>query len=69
MDMTGAIFQLENLLVKNCKIQKVLPAMFASDAEVNIVTVIVACPDGSTHTIRAYKEEAQALREFVRSKM
>lgn len=67
--MTGAISQLENLLAKNCKIQKVLPAMFASDAEVNIVTVTVTCPDGATHTIRAYKEEAQALREFVRSKV
>lgn len=67
--MKGAIFQLENLLAKNCKIQKVLPVMFASDAEVNIVTVTVSCPDGSTHMIRAYKEEAQTLREFVRSKM
>ena len=29
----------------------------------------VACPDGSRHTIRAYREEAQALRELVRTKM
>ncbi len=45
--------------------QKVQPAMFASDAEVNIVTVTVACSD-KTHTIRAYREEAGELREFVR---
>jgi hypothetical protein len=26
----------------------------------------VAFPDGRTQTIRAYREEAQALREFIR---
>jgi hypothetical protein len=46
-------------------VQKVQPAVFASDAEVNIVTVTVACPD-KTHTIRAYREEAKELREFIR---
>ena len=67
--MAGAIFRLQELLAKDCRIEKVQPAMFASDAEVNIVTVTVACPDGIAHTIRAYREEAQALREFVRTKM
>lgn len=38
----------------------------ASDAEVNIVTVTVICPQGATHIIRAYREEASALREYVR---
>lgn len=66
--MAGAISELQGLLARNCKIQKVQPAVFASDAEVNIVTVTVACPDGETHTIRAYREEAQALREFVRTR-
>jgi hypothetical protein len=67
--MTGAVSRLQELLAKNCRVEKVQPAMFASDAEVNIVTVTVACPDGTAHTIRAYREEAQALREFVRTKM
>lgn len=66
--MLDPVAQLRGLLAKNCTIQKVQPAIFASDAEVNIVTVTVACPDGSTHVIRAYREEAQALREFVRTK-
>jgi len=25
------------------------------------------CPDGKTQTIRAYREEAQSLREFIRT--
>jgi hypothetical protein len=62
----GAISQLQDLLARGCKVKKVEPAMFASDAEVNVVTVTVTCPDGTTHAVRAYREEAQALREFVR---
>lgn len=61
----AAIDELKTLLQKGCKVQKVQPAAFASDAEVNIVTVTVACPD-KVHTIRAYREEARELREFVR---
>jgi len=45
----------------NCKIVKVYPQAFASDAEVNIVTVIMKCADGKEQTIRAYREEAHAL--------
>lgn len=67
--MADAISQLRDLLAKNCKIEKVQPAVFASDAEVNIVTVVVACPDGAKHTVRAFREEAHALREFIRTKM
>jgi hypothetical protein len=66
--MPDPVAQLRDLLAKNCKIQKVQPAVFASDAEVNIVTVTVVCPDGATHLIRAYREDAQAVREFVRTK-
>jgi hypothetical protein len=66
--MPDPVAQLKELLSKNCKVQKVQPAVFASDAEVNIVTVTVTCPDGSTHTIRGYREQAHALREFVRAK-
>lgn len=55
------------MLGRGCKVSKVQPAVFASDAEVNIVIVTVACPDGSVHTVKAYREEAHELREFVRS--
>ena len=60
------ILELERLLSMNCKIERIYPASPASDAEVNIVTVAVICPEGTTHTIRAYREEASELREYVR---
>jgi len=41
--------------------------MFASDAEVNIITVTLLCPDGKRQTIRAYGGKAHALREFIRT--
>ena len=63
----SAVVQLKELLGRGCKVSKVQPAMFASDAEVNIVIVTVTCHDGSVHTVKAYREEAQELREFVRS--
>jgi hypothetical protein len=66
--MPDPVAQLKELFTKNCKIQKVQPAVFASDAEVNIVTVTLVCPDGATHVIRAYREDAQAVRELVRTK-
>jgi hypothetical protein len=55
------------LLDANCKIEKVEPPVYASDAEVNIVKVTVTCPNGEVHAIKAYKEEASALREFIRT--
>ena len=60
------IMELQKLLLMNCKVERVHPAMLASDAEVNTVTVTVICPEGAAHTIRAYREEASALREYVR---
>jgi hypothetical protein len=66
--MPDPVAELKDLLAKNCRIQKVQPAVFASDAEVNIVMVTLLCPDGATHVIKAYREQAQALREFVRTK-
>ena len=66
--MPDPVAELNDLLAKNCKIQKVQPAVFASDAEVNIVVVTVLCPDGATHMIKAYREEAQAIRELIRTK-
>ena len=62
-----SISELKKLLAANCKIEKIHPPVFASDAEVNIVTVIMKCADGKEQTIRAYREEAHALREFLRT--
>jgi hypothetical protein len=62
------ISELKKLLSTNCKIEKVYPQVFASDAEVNIVTVVVKCHDGKIQIIRAYREEAGALREFLRTR-
>jgi hypothetical protein len=63
-----SISELKKLLAANCKIEKIHPPVFASDAEVNIVIVTVAFSDGKTQTIRAYREEAHALREFIRTR-
>jgi hypothetical protein len=63
----NSIIELKKLLEANCKIEKVQPSVFASDAEVNIVIVTVVCPDGKTQTIKTYREEAAALREFIRT--
>lgn len=65
--MNGSIDKLRALLAANCRIDKVHPAIPASDAEINIVIVSLTCPDGKTHTIKAYREEALAVREFIRS--
>lgn len=62
-----SISKLKGLLDANCKIEKIQPPVLASDAEVNIVVVTVACPDGRKETIKAYREEAVALREFIRT--
>lgn len=63
----NAAGQLKALLEKDCRISRVRPPAFVSDAEVNIVIVTVECPDGGVHTVKAYREEAQSLREFIRS--
>jgi hypothetical protein len=62
-----SISELKRLLAAKCKIEKIPLPIFGSDAEVNIVMVTVAFPDEKTQTIRAYREEAQALREFIRT--
>ena len=61
-----SILELQKYLVGDCKIESVQPPVFASDADVNIVTVTLICPDGNKHSIRAYRDEARALREFIR---
>ncbi len=67
MPELDSISELKKLLNANCKIEKVEPPVYASDAEVNIVKVSIVCPDGKSHTIKAYKEEASTLREFIRT--
>jgi len=67
MPELNSISKLKKLLDANCKIEKVEPPVYASDAEVNIVKVSIVCPDGKSHTIKAYKEEASTLREFIRT--
>ena len=66
--MNESILKLQDLLDRGCKIEKLYPNVFGSDAEINIVTVEVRCPDKSIHKIRAYSEEAMNLREFIRIK-
>ena len=64
----NSISKLKKLLDDNCKIEKIQPPVIASDVEVNIVIVTVVCPDDDNRqTIKAYREEAQALREFIRT--
>ena len=60
--------KLKELLDRDCKIEKIYPSVLGSDAEINIVTVEVRCPDKNIHKIRAYREEAMNLREFIRTK-
>jgi len=67
--MPDLVAQLSDLLLKKCQIQKVQPSVFASDAEVSLVVVTLVCPGGATHVIKAYREEAQAIRELIRTKM
>lgn len=66
--MNESILKLQELLDKDCKIEKTYPSVLGSDAEIKIVTVEVRCPDKIIHKIRAYREEATNLREFIRTK-
>jgi len=43
--------KLKRLLDNDYKIEKIQPPVFASDAEINIVTVTLLCPDGKKETI------------------
>jgi hypothetical protein len=63
----NAISKLKKPLESNYVIEKVQPPVMASDAEVNIVMVTLLCPDGKKETIKAYREEAVAMREFMRT--
>ncbi|MDW0191309.1 MAG: hypothetical protein QOC37_05195 [Nitrososphaeraceae archaeon] len=67
--MKESILKLQGLLDRGCKIEKIYPSVTASDAEINIVTVEVRCSDGQVHKIRAYREQANDLREFIRTEL
>jgi hypothetical protein len=67
MSEFNSISELKKLLDANCKIEKIQPPVYASDAEVNIVIVSIVYPDGKVQTIKAYREQAVALREFIRT--
>jgi len=67
MSEFNSISELKKLLDANCKIEKIQPPVYASDAEANIVIVSIVCPDGKVQTIKAYREQAVALREFIRT--
>ena len=60
--------KLQGLMDKGCRIVKIYPRVFGSDAETNIVTVEVSCPDKNIYKIRAFRDEAIDLREFIRIK-
>jgi hypothetical protein len=61
--------KLQDLLDRCCKIVKIYPMVFGSDAEINTVTVEVSCPDKNIHKIRSSREQAIELREFIRIKI
>ena len=67
MSEANIISKLKKLLESNYIIEKVQPPVMASDAEVNIVIVTLLCPDGKKETIKAYREEAVAMSEFIRT--
>ena len=66
--LNESILKLQGLLDRDCRIVKIYPSIFGSDAETNIVTVEVICPDKHIHKIRAFRDEAIDLREFIRIK-
>jgi len=63
----NSISELKKLLEANCRVEKVEPPVYGSDTEVNIVNVSIVCNNGERKIIKAYKEEASALREFIRT--
>jgi hypothetical protein len=62
-----SVIKIKRLLNSSYKIEKIEPLVFASDAEVNIVTVTLQSPDGKKEMIRAYREESQAVRDYIRN--
>jgi hypothetical protein len=63
---SGSIEKLQKLIDTNYKIEKISPLIFGSDAEINIVSIILISEDGKKETIRAFGEESHQLREYIR---
>ncbi|HSL13158.1 MAG TPA: hypothetical protein VK882_02775 [Nitrososphaeraceae archaeon] len=61
-----SIEKLQTLINNDYKIEKVQPLIFASDAEINIVSITLVSEDGKKESIRAYGEESHQLREYIR---
>jgi hypothetical protein len=61
-----SISEIKKFLEAGCKIEKVEPPVYASDIETTIVRVSLKCPDGKVYTIKAFNEESNAVREFIR---
>ena len=61
-----SIEKLQTLIDNNYKIEKIHPLIFGSDAEINIVSLTLVSDDGKKESIRAYGEESQQLREYIR---
>ena len=67
--MNESILKLQGLLDRGCRIEKIYPGVTASDAEINISNSRGQVSDGQIHKIRAYREEANDLREFIRTEL
>jgi hypothetical protein len=61
-----SIVKLQKLIDNNYKIEKISPSIFGSDAEINIVSIILTSEEGNKETIRAFGEESHQLREYIR---
>ena len=61
-----SIEKLQTLINNDYKIEKIQPQIFASDAEINIVSITLVSEDGKKETIRAFGEESHRLREYIR---
>lgn len=61
-----SIEKLQTLINNDYKIEKIQPLIFASDAEINIVSITLVSEDGKKESIRAYGEESHQLREYIR---
>ena len=66
MELTS-IKKLQDIIDNNYKIEKIQPPIFGSDADINIVTVILISENGKKEIVKAYGEESHHLREYIRT--
>jgi hypothetical protein len=60
------IKKLQDMINNNFKIEQIQPTIFGSDADINIVTIILISENGKKEIIRAYGDESHQLREYIR---